>query len=349
MEDDNRQDVEEVVEDKTEEVVEDKKERWMRALRVAAYVAVALVAALSLLLMMVGTNAVVTFEGVTWLGMILELLMPVITAVLIVLALMSIKKDVSRLLMLFGGSVMFYGAYMVALGWTLGLISCVAGLAVFILVGVRQSRLHKDEPREKVKGKMLIISAVLAILNGIVQIGYAMLLAMLLAGYYGRSDLATAYFFVGLISAAGSFTLAATCFMKNRKTSVYYRMFFLGSLVVLATQMTSNIITALQVVGLSIAGYAYLAGNAAALAALVLVIVHALRTRKKTAEIEAEADAGEAEEEEEAEDDEGSTIGLYHEDDDEDSTIGLYHEDEAADKDAADEASEDGEPKDEDK
>jgi hypothetical protein len=74
-----------------------------------------------------------------------------------------------KLLMLFSGSVGFFGAYLTALiSWPVGLLLVAAALAVLIVVGMRQCELYRQDPVAEVKGKMLIIAGVLSVLVALV-------------------------------------------------------------------------------------------------------------------------------------------------------------------------------------
>jgi hypothetical protein len=252
-----------------------------------------------------------------------------------VFALINTRRDMSRLLMLFAGCAAFYALPIVAVGWTPGLLMLAAGLGAFALAATRQTKLLKDEPREKVKGKMLIIAAVLAILYGGYQAFNTYVLATFYAAY-GVPQYSTYYFFIGFANVIGCIGLAAVCFMKNRPTSVFYRMFFVGAILNLTLQIPLKIISALQNTEMNAYSYVQSGTDILVLIILVLVLLHAIRTRSRKVMAETDAELEEALGEED--DEEDSTIGHYKEDDDDDSTIGLYKEDDA-----------DGESPDEDK
>jgi hypothetical protein len=277
-------------------------------------------------------------------------ILPASGVALAILALINLKKSMPRLLMFFAGTAAATGIYLTSLSWTLGLLLAVAGVAVLVMEGIKQGQIYRDAPKAKTKGKMLIISGVLAILMGLVAGVGTFMAAMILAGIFGQSDMSTAYFFPGLFYVASLIALAVYCFIKRRKTSVFYRMFFLGSVIVFTVQMLVNLVTVFQQAGIMLEMYMgagsgsfyfvlaniYLFANAAVLIILVLVALHAIRTRKAVAQAiaadEEEGDAAEAEEEDEIDE----TIGLYTEEDEIDETIGLYKEEDAAEEPAED-------------
>ena len=308
----------------------DKKQRWLNIAYKLACVLLAVLSVVALILMAAGPRVILWYDNVYWLDAIINSLMPTVAVAAVVVALVNLKKETPRLLMLVGGSVGFWGAYLTAMGWTSGLLLVVASLAVLVVMYMRLESLYQEEPAAKVKGKMLVVAGVLSVLVGLVQIAYAVFIAMMF-GSNGAPQMSTAYFFVGLIYLAGSLGLAAACFAKNHRASVYYRMFFLGVMVVMTALMAGNVLFTLQMhmilqlFGLSFISYIVFAANAAVLAVLVLVLVHTIRTRKKPAALAAAADeaaeqtvaAEEAEIADEEEDDDfDDTIGLYREDDD---------------------------------
>ena len=305
-------------------VATDKKQRWLGIAYKLACVLLAALSVLVLVLMLAGPRIILWYDNVYWLDAIINSLMPTVAVAAVVVALVNLKKETPRLLMLVGGSVGFWGTYLTAMGWTSGLLLVVASLAVLVVMYMRLESLYQEEPAAKVKGKMLVVAGVLSVLVGLVQIAYAVFIAMMF-GSNGAPQMSTAYFFVGLIYLAGSLGLAAACFAKNHRASVYYRMFFLGVMVVMTALMAGNVLFTLQLFGLSFISYIVFAANAAVLAVLVLVLVHTIRTRKKPAALAAAADeaaeqtvaAEEAEIADEEEDDDfDDTIGLYREDDD---------------------------------
>ena len=303
----------------------DKKQRWLNIVYKLACLLLAVLSVLVLVLMVAGPRVILWYDNVYWLDAVINSLMPAVMVAAAVVALVNLKKETPKLLMLFGGSVGFFGAYLTALaGWTTGLLLAVAGLAVLIVVGMRQGALYRQDPVAKTKGNMLIIAGVLSVLVALAQIGYAIFVAIWYAAYYGMPLISTAYFFTGLIYLAGGLALAVACFIKNRKVSVYYRMFFLGVMVLLTARMVHNVLFTIGEFGLYFVSYINFAANAAALAVLVLVLVHTIRTRKQPAALAAAADetaeeadaADEAETADEEDDEFDETIGLYREDDD---------------------------------
>jgi hypothetical protein len=252
---------------------------------------------------------------------------------MVVLAVMNAVRDFPRLMMLFAGSSVFFAIRYLTLGWIPGLLLLAAGLSALALTATRQYTLLKDDPREKVKGKMLIIAAVLAILYSGYQ-GYISIMYATAYAAYGIPQNSTFYFFTGLATIAFNLSLAAACFMKNRRTSVFYRMFFLGAMFVLTLQLPSKWI-GVDFSGADFLAWIQVAASVAVLVITVLVLLHAILTRCKKAAAVAEAEAEEAAEE--PEDEVDDTIGLYKEEDEAD----VYKEDET--QAAAEEASEDGE------
>ena len=302
----------------------DKKQRWLNIAYKLACVLLAVLSVVALILMAAGPRVILWYDNVYWLDAIIKSLLPAVMVAAVVVALVNLKKETPKLLMLFGGSVGFWGAYLTAMGWTSGLLLVVAGLAVLVVMYMRLELLYREEPVAKVKSKMLVIAGVLSVLVALVQIAYAVFIAMVF-GSNRTPEVSTAYFFVGLIYLAGSVGLAAACFAKNHRASVYYRMFFLGVMVVMTALMAGNVLFTLQLFGLSFVSYIVFIAYAAVLAVLVLVLVHTIRTRKQPAALAEAADeaaeqAGAAEEaentDEEENDDFDDTIGLYREDDD---------------------------------
>ena len=226
-------------------VATDKKQRWLGIAYKLACVLLAALSVLVLVLMLAGPRIILWYDNVYWLDAIIKSLLPAVMVAAVVVALVNLKKETPKLLMLFGGSVGFWGAYLTAMGWTSGLLLVVAGLAVLVVMYMRLELLYREEPVAKVKSKMLVIAGVLSVLVALVQIAYAVFIAMVF-GSNRTPEVSTAYFFVGLIYLAGSVGLAAACFAKNHRASVYYRMFFLGVMVVMTALMAGNVLFTLQ-------------------------------------------------------------------------------------------------------
>jgi hypothetical protein len=147
----------------------DKKQRWLNIAYKLACVLLAALSVLTLVLMAAGPEAILRYENAYWLDAVINSLMPTVTVAAAVVALVNLKKEMPKLLMLFSGSVGFFGAYLTALiSWPVGLLLVAAALAVLIVVGMRQCELYRQDPVAKVKGKMLIIAGVLSVLVALV-------------------------------------------------------------------------------------------------------------------------------------------------------------------------------------
>lgn len=240
-------------------------------------------------------QALLAMDVMNMLSRSVMILAPLLLAVF---AIIHIFKPLPRLLMLFAGIAVFLGAELVVETLTSALLLAGAGLLVFASEASRQTVLLCDEPRKKQKGVMLIIAGVLAL----VWVGYQVYRAVIsIQSMVGYSDGMTYAFFVGLINAVGGICIAITCFMKNRPTSVFYRMFFTGAVAAFlmyswlsCVQFLINIeqMQAVTETAVPVMSYVHYFGNAALQTAItVLVVLHAILSRPRKAKCSAEAEA----------------------------------------------------------
>lgn len=257
------------------------KRCYLAVRRPAACVLVAAMAVAALLFMLLGDDSLLLQEGLSWINVAAQMVLPLSLLALAVLAVIHIKKDVPRLLLLFAGASAFYSIRLLAVGWMPALLVLAAGLIAWVFETRRQNALIGDLPAVRVKSVMLTVAGVLALFYTVYQTYSTFASAMSMAAMGGDG---TYQFFYGLGDIVTGACTAAFCFMKSRPASVFHRMFFIGMPAVRALQAPLWIIALLQYEGLPALTFVrFGAEGAAAIALTLLVIVHAVKTRRKAA------------------------------------------------------------------
>lgn len=281
---------------------EDKKQSWddvawerlkrgfVRARRTLACIAGAAMSLWALLLMLLGEDSLLLLfrQNIGWINIVAQCMLPFTMLALTVFAVVHIFKDVPRLLLLCAGASAFYSIRLLAIGWKPGLLVLFAGLLLFAMEAHRQCSLLKDVPREKVKSTMLVIAGVLALLWSAFHVYRA---ADTIISQTGYSEGQTYAFFTGLGNVVGGICIAVACFMKNRPISVYYRMFFTGSVAIFILQSVLSIVALLQYPEVPVLTYInYFANAILAVAITALVVIQTIKALpKKSAPPEDEA------------------------------------------------------------
>lgn len=152
--------------------------------------------------------------------------------VMAVLSLIQLKKSTPKIMLIFSGAVFFtsLGFFFIFSVWYLifMIVGVAAGLIPAVYEFIKHGRLVKKAPfwNQKYDG-IMIASGVIACVCILFSV-YAMISNINLYLRHERELLAVICF-QGVVSVSGGVIRAVFCFLRNRRTSVLYRIFFIGS------------------------------------------------------------------------------------------------------------------------
>lgn len=201
-------------------------------------------------------------------------------SVLGILSLMQLKRSTPRLILIFSGAAFFASFGYISDFQLWGFLCLVAGLLPALYEFITYGKLLKGSTFQMQQyGKMLTAAGVMACLCIITGI-YSMISSAMF--YANKSFPIPPAYYLGIIGIVQSICIAVFCFLRTRRTSVFYRMFFIGPSALGALFFPINI--TFYLIMYAQPGYFYVdpvyyIGSTISIALVILILSHASKTR----------------------------------------------------------------------